>query len=72
MLSYDGSENMVYHGLESCQQIRESEEHNCRFVESILCLEGGFVLITLLDAHVVVPPLNYQVLCKYGCLVGRG
>ena len=68
MLSYDGSENMVHHGLESCQQIRESEEHNCRFVEFISCLEGGFVLIAFLDAHFVVPSLNIKFCVNMGAL----
>ena len=66
MLSYDGSENMVHHGLESCQQIRESEEHNCRFIEFTSCLEDGFVLIAFLDAHVVVPPLNIKFCVNMG------
>ncbi|KAG6867559.1 hypothetical protein C0993_001205, partial [Termitomyces sp. T159_Od127] len=53
-------EDVIYHCLEGGQAIGESKEHNKRFKQSLVGLEGSFPLILLLNVHVVVTPLDIQ------------
>ncbi|KAG5349048.1 hypothetical protein C0989_006393, partial [Termitomyces sp. Mn162] len=59
-------EDIVHHCLEGSQAIGESKEHDKRFKQSLVGLEGGLLFVSLLDAHIVIAPLDIQfseVLC---------
>ena len=60
MLSYEGCENVVHHGLESCGGVCEAEKHDEGFVKSVACFERCFVLVAFFDTYVVVSPSNVQ------------
>src|ERR1700761_2154808 len=66
VLSYDGTKDMIHHGLESSWQVCETEEHDGRFVQAVACFKRCLVFISLLDAYVVIPPLNVE----FGVYVG--
>ncbi|KAG5351689.1 hypothetical protein C0989_005244 [Termitomyces sp. Mn162] len=53
-------EDIVHHCLKGGWAIGESKEHNERFKQSPVGLEGNLPLISLLDAHVVVAPPDIQ------------
>ena len=52
------SENEVHHGLEGGWSVRETKEHDHRFEKAAVCLKGGFPLVSVTNAYVVVPPSN--------------
>ncbi|KAG5348973.1 hypothetical protein C0989_006810 [Termitomyces sp. Mn162] len=59
-------EDIVHHHLKGGQAVGESKEHNKRFKQSPVDPEGSLPFVSLVDAHVVVAPLDVQlseVLC---------
>ena len=44
---------MVHHILEGCGGVAEPEIHDHRFIQPILRLEHGFVLVSVFDAYFV-------------------
>ncbi|KAG5735534.1 hypothetical protein E4T56_gene11016 [Termitomyces sp. T112] len=59
-LCYEVLEDVVHYGLEGGRAINESEEHNKQLKQSLVSLEGSLPLISLLNAHIVVTPLDVQ------------
>ena len=53
-------EGIVYESLEGGGGVGETEEHNCRFKEAFMGDEGGFPLVSVFDAEVVVAPSNIK------------
>jgi hypothetical protein len=51
------SEDIVHHCLEGCWGVCQAEEHDHRLEEPFACFKGGFPLISLFDADVIVAPL---------------
>jgi hypothetical protein len=49
-------EDVVHHGLESCQAIGEVKEHYEWFIEATIGMKGCLLLITLLDPNIVKAP----------------
>ena len=66
MLSYKRMKDMIHHGLEGGRRVRKAEKHDRRFVQAIVCFECCLMFVTLLDAYVVVPPLDIE----FGIYVG--
>ncbi|KAG5348178.1 hypothetical protein C0989_010882, partial [Termitomyces sp. Mn162] len=59
-------EDVVHHGLEGGQAVSETKEHNEQLKQFLVGLEGHLSLISFLNAHIVVTPLDVQfseVLC---------
>jgi hypothetical protein len=56
-------EYVVHHQLESHWGVREAEEHNHWFKQSLVGLKCGLPLVTIVDANIVVPPVDIK-LCK--------
>ena len=54
------SEGVIHKPLECCRRVGESEEHYCRFEEAFLCNEGGFPLMAIFDANIVIPPVDVK------------
>ncbi|KAG6892218.1 hypothetical protein C0993_004517, partial [Termitomyces sp. T159_Od127] len=59
-------EDVVHHGLEGGQAISESKKHKKRFKQSPVGPEGSLPLISLMNAHIVVTPLDIQ-FCEVLC-----
>ncbi|KAG5327783.1 hypothetical protein C0989_011131 [Termitomyces sp. Mn162] len=57
-LCYKVPEDVVHHGLKGGRAVGESEEHNEWLKQSPVGPEGGLPLISLLDVHIVVTPLD--------------
>ncbi|KAG5353135.1 hypothetical protein C0989_009979 [Termitomyces sp. Mn162] len=53
-------EDVIHHCLEGGWAVGESEEHNKRFKQSPVGLEGSLLFIFLLDMHIVVAPPDVQ------------
>ncbi|KAG5350317.1 hypothetical protein C0989_011629 [Termitomyces sp. Mn162] len=53
-------EDVVHHGLEGGGAIGESKEHNEQLKQSPVGLEGSLPLISFLNMHIVVTPLDVQ------------
>ena len=49
-------EDGVHQGLEGGGRVGETKEHDLRFEEALVGRKGGFPLISLLDADIVVSP----------------
>ncbi|KAG5349479.1 hypothetical protein C0989_003549, partial [Termitomyces sp. Mn162] len=65
-LCYEVLEDVIHHGLEGGRAIGEPKEHNKQLKQSLIGPEDGLPLISFLDAHIVVTPLDAQfseVLC---------
>ena len=60
MLSYNGAKNVVHHCLEGGWGVSKAKEHECWFIEAVASFEGSFVFVTLLDADVVISPMDVQ------------
>ncbi|KAG5336713.1 hypothetical protein C0989_012016 [Termitomyces sp. Mn162] len=59
-------EDVIHHGLEGGRAVGESKEHHDQFEQFLVGLEGGLPLVSFLNVHVVVTPLDVQfskVLC---------
>ncbi|KAG5349395.1 hypothetical protein C0989_004193 [Termitomyces sp. Mn162] len=52
-------EDVVHYGLEGGWAVGETEEHN-KWLKQFLVLEGCLPLISLLNVHIVVTPLDIQ------------
>jgi len=55
--------------LESGGRVSQAKEHDGWFEEALASFEGSFVLVTFLDANVIVSPANVKLgkeafLCK--------
>ncbi|KAG5349548.1 hypothetical protein C0989_003210 [Termitomyces sp. Mn162] len=53
-------EDILHHCLEGGWTIGESEEHDKRFKQPPVGLEGSLPFVSLMDAHIVVAPLDIQ------------
>jgi hypothetical protein len=51
-------EYYVYHSLEGGWWVGESEEHDCRFEQSLIGYESCFVPVLFDDLNYVVPPAD--------------
>jgi hypothetical protein len=54
------AEELVHHCLERRRQICETKEHNKWFIEAAVGYKGGFPLVSLLDADIIVAPAHVQ------------
>jgi hypothetical protein len=54
------TEYVVHHGLEGGRGVGESEEHHHWFEESSVCFECGLPLVAIVDADVIVPPVDIK------------
>ncbi|KAG5348964.1 hypothetical protein C0989_006843, partial [Termitomyces sp. Mn162] len=59
-LCYEVLEDVVHHSLEGGGAVGESKEHNEQLKQSLVGLEGSLPLISFLNAHIVVTPLDVQ------------
>ncbi|KAG5350263.1 hypothetical protein C0989_011860 [Termitomyces sp. Mn162] len=59
-LCYEVPEDVVHYGLKGSRAIGESEEHNEQLKQSPVGPEGGLLLISFLDVHIVVTPPDVQ------------
>ena len=62
------SEGVVHKSLEGCRRVGKSEEHYCWFKEALVHDEGGFPLVAVLDANIVIPPANVKLSEQFGVL----
>ncbi|KAG5734891.1 hypothetical protein E4T56_gene13754 [Termitomyces sp. T112] len=53
-------EDVVHHGLKGGGAIGETKEHNKWFEQPLVGLEGCLPFVSLLNAHIVVTPLDIQ------------
>jgi len=58
--SYDGSEDVVHHGLESSGTIGHSKEHYERFEQATVGAESRLPFISRLDAYVIEAPSDVE------------
>ncbi len=59
--------DVVHHGLEGCWQVRESKIHDRGLEKSVSGFKRCFLLISLADANIVVPPSDVE-FCIYMCV----
>jgi len=57
---YDGSEDLVHHGLEGGRTVGHSEEHHKRFEEAMVGTEGRLPFISRLDAYIIEAPADVE------------
>ena len=57
---YKFMENVVHHGLEGGGAVGQSKKHHKRFVQSSVCSESSFPLISLLNPDIVETPPHIQ------------
>src|SRR6266702_547156 len=60
MFEDDVTVDVVHHGLEGRWRIGESEIHDRGFEKSISGFERCFLLVSLANAYIVVPPSNIE------------
>ena len=60
VLSYDGAKDVIQHRLEGSWGVSGAKEHDSRFIEAVVCFEGSFVFVALLDADIVISPVDVQ------------
>jgi len=58
--SYDGSEDVVHHGLESSGTIGHSKEHYERFEQATVGAESRLLFISGLDAYIIEAPTDVE------------
>jgi len=58
--SYDGSEDVVHHGLESSGTIGHSKEHYERFEQAMVGAENRLLFIFGLDAYIIEAPTDVE------------
>jgi len=58
--SYDGSEDVVHHGLESSGTIGHSEEHYERFEQATVGAESRLPFISGLDTYIIEAPADVE------------
>jgi len=61
--SYDGSEDVVHHGLESSRTIGHSEKHYEWFEQAIVGAESCLPFISGLDVYIIEAPMDIE-LCE--------
>ncbi|KIJ23682.1 hypothetical protein M422DRAFT_147928, partial [Sphaerobolus stellatus SS14] len=49
-------ENVVHHGLKSCQAVAESKKHYKWLKQASVHPEGSLPLVSLLNAHIIITP----------------
>src|SRR5882724_10485275 len=54
------SEDVVHHCLECRWAVSETKEHDKRFKQALVCPKGRLPLVSILDSHIVVSPLDIQ------------
>jgi hypothetical protein len=59
-LGYLLAKDYVHHHLEGCWQVGETKEHDHRFKEALYGEEGGFPLISIFNANIIVPPTDIE------------
>ena len=62
------AERVIHEPLERGRGVGKPEEHYCRFEEAFVCDEGGLPLVAILDADVVVSPLDVKLSKQFGVL----
>lgn len=60
MLSYEGSKDVIHHSLEGSGRVGKAKEHNCGFLQAVVCFESHLMFIACLDMYIVVSPSNIQ------------
>jgi len=58
--SYDGSEDVVHHSLESSRTISHSEEHYERFEQATVGMESHLPFISRLDVYIIEAPMDVE------------
>jgi len=58
--SYDGSEDVVYHGLEGSRTIGHSKEHYERFEQATVGAESRLPFISRLDVYIIEAPMDIE------------
>jgi len=58
--SYDGSEDVVHHGLESSGTIGHSEKHYEQFEQATVSTESRLPFISGLDAYIIEAPTDVE------------
>jgi len=58
--SYDGSEDVVHHGLESSRTIGHSEKHYEQFEQATVGTESYLPFISGLDAYIIEAPTDIE------------
>jgi len=58
--SYDGSEDIIYHSLESSKTIGHSEEYYEQFKEATVGAESCLPFISGLDAYIIKVPTDIE------------
>jgi len=58
--SYDGSEDVIHHSLESSGTIGHSEEHYKQFEEATVGAESHLPFISGLDAYIIEAPTDTE------------
>ena len=68
LFSYHVSEDVVHKGLECRRCIAKPKEHHCWFEKSQGCDKGGFPLVFLTNADVVIAPSDVELREEGGIL----
>jgi len=58
--SYDGSEDVIHHSLESSGTISHSEEHYEQFEQAMVGAESRLLFISGLDAYIIKAPTDVE------------
>jgi len=58
--SYDSSEDVIHHGLESSGTIGHSEKHYERFEQTTVSMESRLPFISRLDAYIIEAPTDVE------------
>ena len=53
-------EGVIHESLECSGRVAETKEHDSRFKESFVSNEGHFLLMTVFDVDIIVPPMNVE------------
>src|SRR6266702_286420 len=67
MLEDDVVVDVVHHGLEGRWRVCKSEIHNRGFEKTVSGFQCCFLLVTFVDAHIVIPPSDVE-LCINVCI----
>ncbi len=54
------TEHVIHHCLECHRGVAQSEEHDSWFKQALVSLEHSFPLVTLLNPHIVEPPVEVE------------
>ena len=54
------TKDVIHHHLECCGGVAQSKEHDSWFKQALVSLEHSFPLVTLLNPHIVEPPVEVE------------